>query len=193
MVRGTVFQAACARLARHRITLPGIGPALISPQFSLGEVGCAAWSKGVILASFPAFLTVAVAVSLRAGSVYASMKALQGSNMETQIVFRSATPIAVSGLEFLFLGRDLPNTKCVARAARGHSAERRAHNADPLATSKCTCAGPHLPSAPFFSRLSSTLPPILVGMASDLFLLWRGCRASSMLAYYSSRKSLALA
>lgn len=45
------------------------------------------------------------------GSVYASMKALQGSNMETQIVFRSATPIAVSGLEFLFLGRDLPNTK----------------------------------------------------------------------------------
>ena len=29
------------------------------------------------------------------GSVYASMKALQGSNVETQIVFRSATPIAV--------------------------------------------------------------------------------------------------
>lgn len=43
------------------------------------------------------------------GSVYASMKALQGSNMETQIVFRSATPIAVACLEAGFLGRELPS------------------------------------------------------------------------------------
>jgi len=45
------------------------------------------------------------------GSVYASMKALQGSNMETQIVFRSATPIAVAVLEAAFLGRELPDRK----------------------------------------------------------------------------------
>lgn len=49
------------------------------------------------------------------GSVYASMKALSGSNMETQIVFRSATPICVSFLEFLFLGRELPSKRsCLA-------------------------------------------------------------------------------
>jgi len=48
------------------------------------------------------------------GSVYASMKALSGSNMETQIVFRSATPICVSFLEFLFLGRELPSRRSCA-------------------------------------------------------------------------------
>jgi hypothetical protein len=39
------------------------------------------------------------------------MKALQGSNMETQIVFRSATPIAVAVLEAIFLGREFPDRK----------------------------------------------------------------------------------
>jgi GDP-mannose transporter len=45
------------------------------------------------------------------GSVYASMKSLEHSNVETQIVFRAATPIAVSGLDALFLGRELPGFK----------------------------------------------------------------------------------
>jgi len=43
------------------------------------------------------------------GSVYASMQALKVSNVETQIVFRSASPIAVSVLDFMFLGRELPS------------------------------------------------------------------------------------
>lgn len=51
------------------------------------------------------------AALLLPGSVYASMKALQGSNMETQIVFRSATPIAVAGLEYFFLEREMPSAK----------------------------------------------------------------------------------
>jgi len=51
------------------------------------------------------------------GSVYASMKALSGSNMETQIVFRSATPLAVAGLECMFLGRELPSRKSAAALA----------------------------------------------------------------------------
>lgn len=45
------------------------------------------------------------------GSVYASMKALQGSNVETQIVFRAATPIAVAGLDYFFLGREMPSRR----------------------------------------------------------------------------------
>jgi len=49
------------------------------------------------------------------GSVYASMQALQGSNMETQIVFRSASPIAVSILEYIFLERELPGRGCGER------------------------------------------------------------------------------
>jgi len=45
------------------------------------------------------------------GSVYASMQALKVSNVETQIVFRSASPLAVSFLDFIFLGRALPSGK----------------------------------------------------------------------------------
>jgi GDP-mannose transporter len=45
------------------------------------------------------------------GSVYASLMALEGSNVETQIVFRAATPITVSVLDFMFLGREMPNKK----------------------------------------------------------------------------------
>ena len=45
------------------------------------------------------------------GSVYTSMKALKQSNVETAIIFRSATPIVVAVLDFVFLGRELPSTK----------------------------------------------------------------------------------
>jgi len=51
------------------------------------------------------------------GSVYASMKSLENSNVETQIVFRAATPIAVSGLDAVFLGRELPGVKSLAALA----------------------------------------------------------------------------
>ena len=51
------------------------------------------------------------------GSVYASMKSLEGSNVETQIVFRSATPLTVSVLDAFLLGRELPSTKSLAALA----------------------------------------------------------------------------
>merc|ERR1719487_25829 len=38
-------------------------------------------------------------------AIYANMKALAHSNVETVIVFRSCTPIAVSLIEYLFMGR----------------------------------------------------------------------------------------
>ena len=43
------------------------------------------------------------------GSIYASVMALRHSNVETFIVFRASTPLAVSVLDFLFLGRAVPS------------------------------------------------------------------------------------
>eukprot|EP01134_Creolimax_fragrantissima_P006456 CFRG6456T1 len=43
--------------------------------------------------------------------VYSNMRALANSNVETVIVFRALTPLAVSGLDYMFLGRDLPSTR----------------------------------------------------------------------------------
>jgi len=40
--------------------------------------------------------------------VYANMRALAGTNVETVIVFRSCTPLAVAGLDYYFMGRELP-------------------------------------------------------------------------------------
>lgn len=45
------------------------------------------------------------------GGVYANMRSLQISNVETVIVFRAMTPIVVSFLETLFLGRKAPSTR----------------------------------------------------------------------------------
>jgi drug/metabolite transporter (DMT)-like permease len=59
----------------------------------------------------------AVYAVLFVGSVYASMKSLEGSNVETQIVFRSATPLTVCVLDALWLGRELPNAKSLAALA----------------------------------------------------------------------------
>jgi drug/metabolite transporter (DMT)-like permease len=44
-------------------------------------------------------------------SIYANMQALAHSNVETVIVFRACSPIAVSVIEYLFMGRELPNTR----------------------------------------------------------------------------------
>lgn len=44
-------------------------------------------------------------------SIFANMKALQHSNVETVIVFRACTPLAVSIIEYLFLGRLWPSTR----------------------------------------------------------------------------------
>ena len=44
-------------------------------------------------------------------AIYANMQALQASNVETVIVFRACSPIAVCVVEYLFLGRTLPSTR----------------------------------------------------------------------------------
>ncbi len=49
-------------------------------------------------------------VAFSAG-ILCNLKALAGSNIETVIVFRSCTPLAVSVLDFLLLGRELPSPR----------------------------------------------------------------------------------
>jgi hypothetical protein len=42
-------------------------------------------------------------------AIYTNMQALNYSNIETVIVFRSCTPISVTIVEYMFMGRDLPS------------------------------------------------------------------------------------
>jgi len=44
-------------------------------------------------------------------SIFANMKALQASNVETVIVFRACAPLMTTIIEYLFMGRLLPSTK----------------------------------------------------------------------------------
>ena len=45
------------------------------------------------------------------GALYTNMQALNHTNVETVIVFRACTPIAVSVIEYLFMGRYWPNMR----------------------------------------------------------------------------------
>jgi len=45
--------------------------------------------------------------------LYSNMRALEKSNVETIILFRSATPLAVSLCDFLFMGRELPSWRSI--------------------------------------------------------------------------------
>lgn len=44
-------------------------------------------------------------------SIYANMKTLQASNIETVIIFRAMTPIVVAFMEAFFLGREFPSRR----------------------------------------------------------------------------------
>lgn len=44
-------------------------------------------------------------------AIYANMKALEHSNVETVIVFRACSPIAVTIIEYLFMGRAFPSVR----------------------------------------------------------------------------------
>ena len=48
------------------------------------------------------------------GSIYASVMALRKSNVETFIVFRASTPLAVAALDYVFLGRSAPSSQALA-------------------------------------------------------------------------------
>ena len=51
-------------------------------------------------------------------AIYANMQALKHSNVETVIVFRSCSPIAVSIIEYIFMGRAFPSLRsCLSLAS----------------------------------------------------------------------------
>ena len=54
------------------------------------------------------YFTVAIAFL---GALYTNVKTLQYANVETFIVFRSSTPIVISIMDYVFLGRELPTAK----------------------------------------------------------------------------------
>lgn len=45
--------------------------------------------------------------------IYTNARALAASNVETVIVFRACTPIAVAVLDYLYLGRDIPSSRSI--------------------------------------------------------------------------------
>mmetsp|Transcript_33694 Transcript_33694/g.34321 ORF Transcript_33694/g.34321 Transcript_33694/m.34321 type:complete len:331 (+) Transcript_33694:103-1095(+) len=81
---------------------------LSSTIFVLGIMQCGVtvdkleWSK---LKSYALYIVAFVA------AIYANMRALALSNVETVIVFRACTPIAVSVIEYLFMNRSLPTLR----------------------------------------------------------------------------------
>lgn len=53
----------------------------------------------------------AIYIIIFVAAIYTNMKALALSNVETVIVFRACTPIAVSIIEYLFMDRELPSLR----------------------------------------------------------------------------------
>ena len=76
-------------------------------MFSVGQLGIAKvdaleWPK------VRAFIPVACAFL---GAIFTNMKTLQYANVETFIVFRSSTPLIISVLDYMYLGRELPTLR----------------------------------------------------------------------------------
>ncbi|CAM9139337.1 unnamed protein product [Ectocarpus fasciculatus] len=69
------------------------------------EIDQLEWSKAKNYFVYVAAFTI---------SRYSNMKALQHSNVETVIVFRACAPLAVSVVEYLFMGRSFPSVRTCA-------------------------------------------------------------------------------
>jgi hypothetical protein len=71
-------------------------------KFCGGNVDPIEWHK---LKAYSLYIVAFVA------AIYANMQALSASNVETVIVFRACSPIAVTVVEFAFMDRALPNLR----------------------------------------------------------------------------------
>ena len=72
----------------------------------LGLIKMSPVSVGMMLRFAPAALVFV-------GTIFTNIKTLQYSNVETLIVFRASTPLAVSVFDFLVLDRELPSARSV--------------------------------------------------------------------------------
>lgn len=75
-----------------------------------GQIGMLSLSDLTVKKSF-SYLGVALCFL---AALFTNIKILQHTNMETFIVFRSATPIIISLLDYIFLGRDAPSRRSCA-------------------------------------------------------------------------------
>ena len=78
-----------------------------------GTVDNLEWSK---VKAYALYIVAFVA------AIYANMKALSHSNVETVIVFRACTPISVTIVEYLFMDRAWPSVRsCLSLCKSYHS------------------------------------------------------------------------
>eukprot|EP00931_Biecheleriopsis_adriatica_P120196 TRINITY_DN95320_c0_g1_i1.p1 TRINITY_DN95320_c0_g1~~TRINITY_DN95320_c0_g1_i1.p1 ORF type:complete len:356 (+),score=34.96 TRINITY_DN95320_c0_g1_i1:51-1118(+) len=106
------FMLVANKVTMHYIPLP----ATVAAGQLLGAVLCIWCLKNlqILLVDELKWESVKTFIPYMAGfvaSVYASGKSLEKSNMETIIVFRACSPLCVSVLDWLFLGRELPSIR----------------------------------------------------------------------------------
>lgn len=79
--------------------------AILIYQFFGGKVDALEWSK---VKAYSLYIVAFVA------AIYANMQALSASNVETVIVFRACSPIAVTVIEYIFMDRSWPSARSSA-------------------------------------------------------------------------------
>ena len=114
------FYSVCSStmLLANKLAVGGIAPTVLGAvQMAFAVATCCVLSLTGAepnidsLRETPKVKAYAVYALSFVAAIYANMRALAMSNVETVIVFRSASPIAVSVLDWYFLGRQLPNLR----------------------------------------------------------------------------------
>jgi len=78
---------------------------------AMGRVFGSIQPEALTLSNFRTFVPYIVAFVT---ALYSNGRALRASNVETVIIFRACSPLCVCGLDWLFLGRELPSRRSLA-------------------------------------------------------------------------------
>ena len=119
IVFGIVAYASCSSMMliinKLAVTFLPAPSVVLFCQLLTSAVAIKAMHEGGVVESDPLvaekvkpFMLVAIAFL---GALYTNVKTLQYANVETFIVFRSSTPIMIAFLDYVFLGRQLPNPR----------------------------------------------------------------------------------
>ena len=119
IVFGIVAYASCSSMMliinKVAVTFLPAPSVVLFCQLLTSAVAIKAMHEGGVVESDPLvaekvkpFMLVAIAFL---GALYTNVKTLQYANVETFIVFRSSTPIMIAFLDYVFLGRQLPNPR----------------------------------------------------------------------------------
>lgn len=119
VVFAVVLYCACSSslLFFNKIAVSELAPGdMVVIQIAFSTTLCGALAQAKVISIDGAFeprrvKLFSLYVFAFVGSIYSSAMALRHSNVETVIVFRASTPLAVSALEVVFLGRQVPDAK----------------------------------------------------------------------------------